>query len=82
MPFVRLHWLSGQRTLETIQDVSAIRIPIKRDGHMHRFHLVGPEDDPEGFSIFEETRATDDRLNDPIRPLNRSVGRFQRAEAS
>ncbi len=54
MPFVRLHWSNGQRTLESVEDLSVIRIQPKADGPAHQFRLADCQDDAEGFAIGEE----------------------------
>ena len=59
LPFVRLLWSNGHKSLEPTHDLGATRIPVERNGRVHHFRLSDQQDDPEGFSIYEEEPAND-----------------------
>ncbi len=46
MPFVRLHWLSGEKTDQWVEDITADRIAVtKPDGTIRTFLTTDVEED-------------------------------------
>ncbi len=56
---MRLLWSNGHKSLEPTHDLGATRIPVERNGRVQHFRHSDQQDDPEGFSIYEEEPAND-----------------------
>ncbi len=54
---MRLLWSNGHKSLEPTHDLGTTRIPVDRNGRVHYFRFSDQQDDPEGFSIYEEESA-------------------------